>query len=86
MYKLLTGTSDEYQSGFDRDQGERYSQLKGDHQAARRGHKYMMIKMKDLFGFKNDLEKIIYGIGFKLILNINSNDRALFNLIQELVQ
>ena len=27
---------------------------KGDHQAAQRGHMYMMIKMKDLFGFIND--------------------------------
>ena len=28
----------------------------------------MMVKMSDLFGFLNDLEKIIYGLGFKLIL------------------
>ena len=38
---------------------------------------YMMIKMSDLFGFVNDLEKIIYGLGFKLILKRNNNDRAL---------
>ena len=29
---------------------------------------YMMIKMSYLFGFVNDLEKIICGLGFKLIL------------------
>ena len=80
MYKLLTSTSNEYESVFVRDQRERYSQLKGDHQAAQRGHMYMMIKMEDLFGFINDLEKIIYGIGFKLILKRNSNDEALFRV------
>ena len=34
MYKLLTSTSDEYENGFVRDQRERDSQLKRDHQAA----------------------------------------------------
>ena len=28
----------------------------------------------------NDLEKIIYGLGFKLILGKNKNDRALFRV------
>ena len=54
MYKLLTSTDDEYESGFVRNQGNRDSQLKGDHIAAQRGHMYMMIKMSDLFGFVND--------------------------------
>ena len=40
----------------------------------------MMIKMSDLFGFINDLEKIIYGLGFKLILKRNNNDRALYKV------
>ena len=80
MYKLLTSTDDEYESGFVRNQGNRDSQLKGDHVAAQRGHMYMMIKMSDLFGFVNDLEKIIYGLGFKLILKRNNNDRALFRV------
>ena len=80
MYKLLTRTDDEYESGFVRNQGNRDSQLKGDHIAAERGHTYMMIKMSDLFGFVNDLEKIIYSLGFKLILKSNNNDRALFRV------
>ena len=80
MYKLLTSTDDEYESGSVRDQGNRYSQLKGDDIAAERGHMYMMIKMSALFGFVNDLEKIIYGLGFKLILNRNNNDRALYRV------
>ena len=80
MYKLLTSTDDEYESGFVRNQGNRDSQLKGDHIAAQRGHMYMMIKMSDLFGFVNDLEKIIYGLGFKLILKRNNNDRALYRV------
>ena len=80
MYKLLTSTDDEYESGFVRNQGNRDSQLKSDHIAAERGHMYMMIKMSDLFGFVNDLEKIIYGLGFKLILKRNNNDRALFRV------
>ena len=80
MYKLLTGTGDEYESGFVRNQGNRDSQLKSDHIAAQRGHMYMMIKMSDLFGFVNDLEKIIYGLGFKLILKRNKNDRALYRV------
>ena len=41
---------------------------------------YMMIKKKDLFGFINDLEKIVYGVGFKFIIKRNSIDRALFRL------
>ena len=80
MYKLLTSTDDQYESGFVRDQGNRDSQLKGGHIAAERGHMYMLIKMSDLFGFVNDLEKIIYGLGFKLILKRNNSDRALFRV------
>ena len=80
MYKLLTSTDDEDESGFVRNQGNRDSQLKGDHFAAERGHMYMMIKMSDLFGFVNDLEKIIYGLEFKLILKRNNNDRALYRI------
>ena len=40
------------------------------------------MKMSDLFGFVNDLEKIIYGLGFKLIYKDlrNNNDRALFRV------
>ena len=68
MYKLLTSNDDEYESGFVKNIDNRNSQLKGDHVAAVRDHLYMMIKMRDLFGFVNDLEKIIYGLGFKLIL------------------
>ena len=41
---------------------------------------YMMVKMSDLFGFVNDLEKVIYGLRFKLILKINNNDRALYRV------
>ena len=80
MYMLLTSIGDEYESGFVRNQGNRDSQLKGDHIAAQRGHMYMMIKMSDLFGFVNDLEKIIYGLGFKLILKRNNNNRALYRV------
>ena len=49
MYKLLTSTLDEYESGFVRNERNRDSQLKGDHFAAERGHMYMMIRMSDLF-------------------------------------
>ena len=80
MYKLLTSTDDEYESGFVRNQGNRDSQLKGDHIAAHRVHMYMMIKMSDLFGFVNDLEKVIYGLGFKLTLKRNNKDRALYRV------
>ena len=55
MYKLLTRTDNEYESSFVRNQGNRDSQLKGDLIAAERGHMYMMIKLRDLFGFVNDL-------------------------------
>ena len=41
---------------------------------------YMMVKMTDLFGFLNDLGKIIYGLGFKQIIKRNNNDRALFRV------
>ena len=78
MDKLLTSTDDEYESGFVRNIDNRNIQLKGDHVAAERGNMYMMVKMRDLFGFVNDLEKIIYCLGFKLILKISNKDRALY--------
>ena len=79
--KLVPSASDEYESSFIRDHRERYSQLTGDHPAEKRGHVYMIIKMKDLSGFIIDLEKIKNGIGFKIILKRNINDRALFRVI-----
>ena len=80
VYKLSTSTDDENESGFVKNQGNRDSQLKGDHIAAQQVHMYMLIKMSDLFGFVNDLEKIIYGLGFKLLLKRNNNDRALYRV------
>ena len=80
VYKMLTSTVDEYESGFVRNQGNRDSQHKGDHIAAERCHMHMMIKMSDLFGFVNGLEKITYGLGFKLISKRNNNDRALYRV------
>ena len=41
---------------------------------------YMMVKLSDLFGFVNNLENIIYGLGFKLFLKRNNNDRTLFRV------
>ena len=80
MYKLLISNDDGYESGSVRNIDNRNSQLKGDHDAAERGHMYMMVKMKDLFGFVNDLEKSIYGLGFKLIIKKINNDRALYRI------
>ena len=54
IFKFLTNTDDEYESGFVRNQDNRDIQLKGDHIAVERGHMYMMIKMSDLFGFVID--------------------------------
>ena len=73
-------TGDEYERGFVRNQVNRDSQIKGDQAAAERGHMYMMVKMSDPFGFVNDIEKTIYGLGFKLILKGNNNDRALYRI------
>ena len=78
MYELLTSTDNVYESGFVTDQVERNCQLKGDHEAAQIRYMNMMIKLNDLFGFINCLEKIIYGRGFRLILKRSSNDRSLF--------
>ena len=80
MYRLLTSTDDEYESEIVRNQGNRDSQLEDDHIAAERSHMFMMVKMGDLFGFVNDLEKIIYGLGIKLILKRNNNDRILYRV------
>ena len=76
MYKLLTSKSDEYEGCLFIDQRERDSQLK----AAQRRYMNMIIKTKDLFGLIKDLEKIIYGIGFKLIIKRNGNDRVLLRV------
>ena len=67
MYMLITSTDDGYESGFVRNIYNRNSQLKGDHVAAERGHMYTINNMRDVFGCVNDLEKIIYCLGFKLI-------------------
>ena len=40
----------------------------------------MNIKMKYMFGFINDLEKIIYGMGFKLTRKKKNNDRAFYRV------
>ena len=80
MYMSLPSTDDEYKSGFVRKIDNRNSQLKGDHVAAESGHIYMMVKMGELFGFLNDIEKIINGLGFKLILKRTNNDRALYRI------
>ena len=80
MYKLQTSTDEEYESGFVRNHGNTDSQLKGNNAATERGLMYMMVKMSNLFGFVNDLEKIIYGLEFKLILKRDNNDRALFRV------
>ena len=79
MYKLLTSTDDENERGFVGNQGSRDCQLKGHHVDDEHGHMYMMIKMRDLLGFVNDLEKILYGIGFKVIVS-NKNVRTLFRV------
>ena len=39
-----------------------------------------MVTLSDPFGFANDLEKIIYGLGVKLIFKINNNDRAIYRV------
>ena len=41
MYKFLTSTDDEYESGFIRSQGNRDNQLKKDNIAAEQGHIYI---------------------------------------------
>ena len=46
MHNLLTSTDDEYESGFVRNQGNRDSQLKGDHAAVERGKMYLMVEMR----------------------------------------
>ena len=80
MYNILTSTDDKYKIGFDRNQGNRDSQLKGDHAAAGRGHMYMIVKMRDLFGFVDDLQKIICGLGFNIMFKRNKKDRALLRV------
>ena len=57
MYKFSTSTDDEYESCFVRNIDNRNSQLKGVHVAAERGHMYMMVKMRDLFGFVKEFRK-----------------------------
>ena len=44
-----------------------------------------MIKLIDLFGLIVDLEQIIYGVGIKLVLKTNHNDRALLSVKTEAV-
>ena len=68
MYRLLTSTDDEYESGFVRNQGNRDGQLKGDCAAAERGHMYIMIVMSDLFVFLNDCTLIVQ----KVLIEMNN--------------
>ena len=69
---IVTSTGDEFERCFVRNQGNRDSQIKGDHAAAERIHMFLMVNMCDLFRFVNE--------GFKLILKNNNNDRALFRV------
>ena len=80
MYKILTSTDDKYKSGYVRNQGNRDSHIKDDHAAAGRGHMYMIVKMRDLFGFVDDLQKIIRELGFNLRFKRKNNDRALLRV------
>ena len=80
MYVLLTSTDDDSEIGCVKNQGNRDSQYKCDHFAAERGHMYTIVDMSDLYGFVNDFEKIIDGLGFKLLLKRNNNDGALFRV------
>ena len=78
MCKLFTSTDDEYESGFVKAHAITHDQFKGDHTAAERRHKYMMIKMSVLFGFVYDSEKIMYGFGFELVFERKNNARAVY--------
>ena len=40
----------------------------------------MIVEMRDLFGFVNDLQEIICGLGFSLMFKRNNNDRALLRV------
>ena len=86
MYMLLTSTDVGYENGFIRNQGNRNSKFKGDHAAAERGHMYMMVKKSDLFDFLNELEKIVYGLGFKLIFKKRKMTELYLELMLVLMQ
>ena len=45
-----------------------------------------MVKMSDLFGFVNDLQKIINGLGFKLIVKEIIMIELYLELMQVLIQ
>ena len=72
MHKFLSSIVNNYESFFCLKSNNKDSVLIKDLVDAERGHRYMMIKMRDLFWFKNDFEKFIYGLGFKLILILNT--------------
>ena len=56
MYKLLTSTCDEYESGFVRNQVNRDSQLKSDHIAAERDHMYIeIVNLKVIILLQNEI-------------------------------
>ena len=59
FFKLLTTTSNDSESSFVRDQADRNSQAKSDEAAAERGHMYMMIQISNIFGYVNDLKRLL---------------------------
>ena len=78
MYKLLTSSrgSDDLSIGFDRDHNRRKLELTNNKNT--KGNYHVRIYSKDIFGFAEHLEKVTYGLGYKLILTKNS-DNAILN-------
>ena len=78
MYKLSTSSrgSDDLSIGFDRDRNRRKRELTNNKKI--KGKYHRKIYPKDIFGFAEHQEKATYGLGYKLILTINS-DNAVFN-------
>ena len=78
MYKLITTTKgcDDLSIGFDRDRTRRRNELTNNKNV--NGKHHVRIYLKDVFGFAEQQEKAIYGLGYKLTLTRN-NDNAVLN-------
>ena len=77
MYKLLTSSegSDDLSIGFDRDRNRRQRELTFN--KTQKGKFHVRIYLKDVFGYAENQEKAIYGLGYQLTLTKNSDNAVL---------
>ena len=77
IYKIVTSSkdSDDLSIGFDRNRGRRKNELSNNRNI--KGEYHTRIYLKDILGYAEHQEKATYGLGYRLILTINTDNAVL---------